>query len=630
MLKKFLNFITFIDLPIRKKFTLFFFGVLFWFVIMFIISVAANMKINSSTNSIVNQFIPHERVAHKITRNLQDLGIHISEISAITDITALNQKVDTSRAILSDIRSFASVLAHGGQMHDVNRNSNQVIESITISPMKDSRATEKYTNALGVLVGNLDTKLSEIADLKITSLKSTSNDTARLMEKVKDFKQAIGEAGSLTEVYSANIAKWYKTYSGKITDVTSLTFYIWGSVLLIATSLLIVFTISISKAIAKPVQSITEQIRALSEGEVDLTKKIDISSKDEIGTLSEDFNILMDEIQDLSTFKKVIEEDDSLEDIYSRLGKTFSEKIGLDEFIIYEVSNSQNKMKPVYPIILNDKELLCNEDIIHNCDLCKVKKTGHIISSIEYPNVCRQFNTSLEKEHVCIPMIVGGRTGGVVQFLLKKANYMIDRKDKRMFKAEQYIRESLSVIEAKRLTHTLKESALKDSLTGLYNRRFLQEYTETLVAGVLRREKTVGLMMCDLDFFKQVNDLYGHNVGDNVLKETSEIIRKCVRSSDLVIRFGGEEFLVLMLDINAGETSKVAEKIRETIENTKIKVSDGVIKKTISIGVSEFPVDAESFWQAIKFADVSLYRAKETGRNKVVRFTSDMWTEKEF
>jgi diguanylate cyclase (GGDEF)-like protein len=199
-----------------------------------------------------------------------------------------------------------------------------------------------------------------------------------------------------------------------------------------------------------------------------------------------------------------------------------------------------------------------------------------------------------------------------------------------MFKAEQYIKESLSVIEAKRLTNTLRESSLKDAMTGLYNRRFLQEYTETLVAGVVRRKKNLGLIMCDLDFFKQVNDEYGHNVGDSVLKETSKTIEKCVRASDLVIRFGGEEFLVLMLDINEGDTFKVSEKIRETVGNTKIKVSEGTIKKTISLGISEFPTDTESFWQAIKFADVALYKAKESGRNKTVRFNKEMWTEEEF
>ncbi len=287
-------------------------------------------------------------------------------------------------------------------------------------------------------------------------------------------------------------------------------------------------------------------------------------------------------------------------------------------------------MKPVYPIILNEKEIFCNEEILHNCGLCKVKKTGHTISSVTYPDICKQFKSDIEKAHICIPMVISGKTGGVVQFLFDKQNFSIDRKDKRLFKAGQYIHDSLSVIEAKRLTNTLRESALKDSLTGLYNRRFLQEYTETLIAGVLRREKAVGLIMCDLDFFKQVNDLYGHNIGDEVLKETSNVIKKSIRTSDLVVRFGGEEFLVLMLDINEGETLNVAEKIRETMEDTRIKVSDGTIKKTISLGISEFPTDTESFWQAIKFADVALYKAKEAGRNKVVKFTKEMWTENQF
>lgn len=136
--------------------------------------------------------------------------------------------------------------------------------------------------------------------------------------------------------------------------------------------------------------------------------------------------------------------------------------------------------------------------------------------------------------------------------------------------------------------------------------------------------------MCDLDYFKQVNDVYGHNIGDAVLKETALVIKKNVRDSDLVIRFGGEEFLVLLIDINEGDAVQVAEKIRTNVQETKIKVPDGTLKKTISLGVSEFPVDTESFWQSIKYADVALYKAKETGRNKYIRFVRDMWTEEQF
>ncbi|TNF55864.1 GGDEF domain-containing protein, partial [bacterium] len=381
---------------------------------------------------------------------------------------------------------------------------------------------------------------------------------------------------------------------------------------------------------AEPVKSIITQIRELSEGRADFSKNIQVRSKDEIGILTRDFNDLMDEFKEFSTFKKVIEEDDSLEDVYARLGSIFSEKFALDNFTIYEVNNSQNKMKPVYPPMMDNKELYCNEEILSNCNLCKVKKTGHIVSSADYPKICKKFRSDVDKIHVCIPMIIGGVIGGVTQFLFDEKYFATEGSDIRIYKYNQYIKESLPVIEAKRLMSTLRESALKDPLTGLYNRRFLQEYTETLISGVIRRKKNIGLIMCDLDYFKQVNDVYGHNIGDAILKDTASVIRQNIRAADLAIRFGGEEFLALLLDINEGEAEGLAEKIRRAIEAMKIKVLDGTLRKTISIGVSEFPKDTESFWQGIKFSDVALYKAKETGRNKVVRFTKEMWSTEEF
>jgi diguanylate cyclase (GGDEF)-like protein len=194
-------------------------------------------------------------------------------------------------------------------------------------------------------------------------------------------------------------------------------------------------------------------------------------------------------------------------------------------------------------------------------------------------------------------------------------------------KSQQYIQEAQPVLEAKRIMRAFKESSIRDGLTDIYNRRFLEETSETLVSGILRRKTSLGLLMCDLDFFKEVNDKYGHDTGDKVLKATAEVIKKSVRTSDLVIRFGGEEFLVLLIDIHPETSIEIAEKIRITMEQTKVSITGGAISKTISIGVCEFPQDTQSFWEAIKFADVALYKAKETGRNKVIRFASDMWTE---
>lgn len=605
-------------------------GVLIWFIIMFVISIATIIDINAKSGEIINNIMPHDRVAQKIIQRLQDLYIDITDVMNTNDYKYVNQRTDIAKSRIEDIRSFLTILTTGGQLNYIQRENGKLLENFPVQSVKNDPGSVNYVNKMTSVADDLSAKINSLSALKTSILSKAIRKEDQLEKELTDFKQLQQDAISLSNEYSAQAVKLYSANAGKINFAIRCTLYTSTGVLLVATILLTVFTFWISKSIAGPVKSIIRQIRSLGEGEVDLTKKIEITSKDEIGTLSTEFNALMEEIHGMATFKKVIEEDENLEDVYCRLGKVFSENLGLFNYMIYEISNSQNKMKPVYPVILDNKEIYCNEEILHNCNLCRAKYTSHIVSSVAYHDICKQFRSDRDKLHICIPMIVGGSTGGVVQFLFDTNYADPDHKDRRIFKAEQYIKESLSVIESKRLTNTLRDSALKDSLTGLYNRRFLQEYTETLVAGIQRRGQNVGLIMCDLDYFKQVNDVYGHNVGDQILTETAGIIKNSIRIADLVIRFGGEEFLVLLLDVMEGESMKIAEEIRNNIQEAKIKVSDGILRKTISLGVSEFPIDTEGFWQAIKFADVALYRAKETGRNRSVRFTEDMWKEEQF
>jgi diguanylate cyclase (GGDEF)-like protein len=190
-----------------------------------------------------------------------------------------------------------------------------------------------------------------------------------------------------------------------------------------------------------------------------------------------------------------------------------------------------------------------------------------------------------------------------------------------------YLRETAPVLEAKRLMDTLREANLRDAMTGLHNRRFLEEYTETLVAGTQRRKSQMSILMLDLDFFKMVNDTYGHDAGDTVLKALAKVLSQSVRASDMVIRYGGEEFMIILQDTDGDGAELVSEKIRAAVEALKVQLAGTVLQKTISIGLAVFPTDSDTFWQTVKYADVALYRAKETGRNRVVRFTSDMWTD---
>jgi len=165
---------------------------------------------------------------------------------------------------------------------------------------------------------------------------------------------------------------------------------------------------------------------------------------------------------------------------------------------------------------------------------------------------------------------------------------------------------------------TLRESALRDALTSLHNRCFLEEYVETLVATTHRKNNKLSILMLDLDHFKFVNDTYGHDAGDTVLKTFARILALQVRTSDLVMRYGGEEFLIILQEDRGYPGFKLAEKIRAVVADTKIQVPGITLQKTVSISVARFPSDSDDFWSVGKYADIALYQAKEEGRNRVV------------
>jgi diguanylate cyclase (GGDEF)-like protein len=185
-----------------------------------------------------------------------------------------------------------------------------------------------------------------------------------------------------------------------------------------------------------------------------------------------------------------------------------------------------------------------------------------------------------------------------------------------------YLNEAASIVEAKYTLNLMKENSLTDQMTGLYNRRYLEEILDKIAASTIREKSLLGILMVDVDYFKKVNDTYGHDAGDAVLKELAKTMINSVRESDFVVRFGGEEFIIILQNIKDEEgIVKVAEKIRETFANTKVSINGKTLTKTISVGVSIFPKHTTKIWEAIKYADLALYEAKNSGRNKVVLFT---------
>ena len=169
------------------------------------------------------------------------------------------------------------------------------------------------------------------------------------------------------------------------------------------------------------------------------------------------------------------------------------------------------------------------------------------------------------------------------------------------------------------VTQTI-EMAVTDGLTGLHNRRYLDSHLQTLFDRAVGRRRPLSVMITDLDRFKSINDTFGHDGGDDVLREFAQRLRKNVRGIDLACRFGGEEFVVVMPDTDAQVAEKVAERIRAEIARAPFAVGhDGqTVEVTVSVGVSSLRRGTDTVEALMKRADVALYEAKSGGRNRVV------------
>ncbi|MDO8319851.1 sensor domain-containing diguanylate cyclase [Rhodoferax sp.] len=176
----------------------------------------------------------------------------------------------------------------------------------------------------------------------------------------------------------------------------------------------------------------------------------------------------------------------------------------------------------------------------------------------------------------------------------------------------------LAEAEVQKLQEQLREQAARDPLTGLFNRRYLDETIARELARAARNNQPVGIVMCDLDHFKLVNDTHGHLAGDEVLRVFAELLKKHARGSDIVCRFGGEEFVMFLPDMSPAVAYQRAEQLRTEIAAQRITLGAAVIQVTASFGVAVFPENGKTMDSLISAVDAAMYQAKEEGRNRVV------------
>ena len=226
-----------------------------------------------------------------------------------------------------------------------------------------------------------------------------------------------------------------------------------------------------------------------------------------------------------------------------------------------------------------------------------------------------------QKAFVCIPMLAHGTSMGMLHLQLASS-------DPATWDARQRlgveVAEHLALALAKlKLQETLQNRSVRDPLTGLYNRRYLEEALLKEIKLAQRLGHSLGVLMVDLDHFKQVNDRHGHEAGDAVLREFGKVFSRQIRTGDTVCRFGGEEFLILLPDATLETAVKRAEQIRIAARETRVLVNDGVLEPiTLSAGIAMFPEDGGNSERLLQAADLALYRAKKEGRDRVCAASS--------
>lgn len=221
---------------------------------------------------------------------------------------------------------------------------------------------------------------------------------------------------------------------------------------------------------------------------------------------------------------------------------------------------------------------------------------------------------------LCVPLVAQGETMGVLHLRggrLQSAHGEAGNPE--LLGTMQTVAERTALAIANlRLRETLRAQSIRDGLTDLFNRRFLEETLDLQERVARRNGGTIGLMMLDVDHFKRFNDTYGHDAGDMVLRKIAALMRQYARGEDVACRYGGEELCLVMPGASPEITLERAEQIRDAVSALNLERGTGGLGKvTVSIGVGSFPQNGETWQLALRAADAALYRAKRAGRNRV-------------
>jgi diguanylate cyclase (GGDEF)-like protein/PAS domain S-box-containing protein len=239
----------------------------------------------------------------------------------------------------------------------------------------------------------------------------------------------------------------------------------------------------------------------------------------------------------------------------------------------------------------------------------------HLVQGSDPGPQCRHMPATQGVAYLCVPMMAYGEAVGLLTLSLPASEAVSEPQRRLATTVAEHIALALANLK---LQESLRRQSIRDPLTGLFNRRYMEESLEREMRRAGRARHPVGVIMLDLDHFKPFNDTHGHEVGDALLREVGAVLQRSIRGEDIACRYGGEEFILILPEASLRDAAQRAQQIRDAIRAiSMVHDTRPVGPVTVSLGVAIFPEDGRSAVSVLRAADAALYRAKAEGRNRV-------------
>ena len=377
-----------------------------------------------------------------------------------------------------------------------------------------------------------------------------------------------------------------------------------------------------TRQIVAPVQQLIRASEQVGRG--DYAPALPPLADNEFGVLSRSFARMTaalrrerEEMASLNRFSEAVAQCTSENEVYDLLLHSLKERFQPLQIIIFKLRTPENYLEAVATLVPLTKKAAARPVIEEPHD-CKAVRAGRsfVVNDVRVRALCpSQFALPSEGSYFCGPLIAGGIIVGSVRMQAAADVWTPDRQGL----LESYLGGAASALSNLQNLGRMREQAEFDVLTGLYNRRFVLEFARKQVAISRRNGQAVGVLMLDLDHFKRLNDDYGHETGDCTLRHFSKTVRESLRESNVIGRYGGEEFVVVLSDTSAESCVLVAERIRQAVMAMVVpsQSESPLPQVTVSIGIATFPEHGETLEAVIQASDKALYESKRGGRNRV-------------